>query len=173
MDSRFQIQEPVDNDKYLDMLFSGFRENKPVENKEYIDKDTIRKVREKVNKAHSNLKPGYIRRPMPQFNGLTLTQESWEECLDYYEIMMDRLSESKPYDIDRLLELELWFYPLIEPMYENDKEKWYYRETTKVNNYHSAYIPPYLKPTISYLIYEKIGKLGAQNHLDKINIIAN
>lgn len=174
MDSKFHIENPVNNDKYLQMLFAGFREQhtkKPQESSNIcVDKDKIKQIRENIGNAQQNAKQSYIRRPMPQFVKGTLTDDSWEECLDYYEIMMDRLGEKKPYDIDRILELELWFYPLIEPLSGN-KERWYSREITKVTKYHSHYLQNNLREIVAYLVYENFGKEGAQKHLDKINAL--
>lgn len=170
MNQQIKIESDIDNEKYLDMIFSGFRkiESGEVQERRRANRETIRKIREKVNEAHIGKKNSVIIRPVPKFDGLTLTPQSWDECLNYYEIMMDRFSENKPYDIGRILELELWFYPLIEPKV-GDVKRWYEREMTKVTKFHSAYLSQPLREIVAYLIYENLGEEGLRKHLDKLN----
>ena len=139
---------------FLGMLFRGYRE--AIINPSAVDQVDISHIRDDVRKATESVKEKPLPLPTPHMNGNGLTQESWEECLNYYEVRMERLMENTPYDMDKIVKLELWFLRLIEPI-TGDVDAWKRREMYKCEHYHTIYLPPPLHSLVSKAIQAKLG----------------
>ena len=191
MNEKFKNNDRVNNIAYLGMLFDGYREMKYKEKMRdthddgriEVDRNALRKMKYEVRLANASVEEKFIFRPVPIYsnNGVSLTQESWDKCLEYYEIRTEKLSESKPYDSDKLLELERWFIRLVEPIpvldgsnpakYRRDLEQWYRRETSKSMNYYSPYLPEPLRNLVGCLIFANVDANFFTEHNAKVQLL--
>lgn len=149
----------ADDYAFLGMLFHGYRQAST--NKPYDDQPDRRErleiIKRDVREATKMTKETFMLRPFPDIQNGMATEESWEECLEYYEVQSDRLMDESPHNINEIIELELWFLRIIEPC-TGDVNKWKSRELYKCVHYHTWYLSPPLHALVGKAVHAKLGK---------------
>jgi hypothetical protein len=88
-------------------------------------------------------------------DGYTLTKESYESCLNYYETMSDSLTNGA-INLDSLSRLDLWMISIISPVDFTDPYGWKRHEVNKYIQCHSNEAAPPYRQMISYKLKDKI-----------------
>lgn len=143
--------KPVDNDAFLKMMDYEYTKLK-LQNRPPADLDAVNAVRQAVKEG---TREDVISYPVviTDGSGYALSKSSWEECLDFYECASDIIARTGM-DIDKMVELEIWFVNLIEPLHQ--AKLWFEEERNKYTNCHSKYANYSYRPLIKFKMSEKI-----------------
>lgn len=155
--SRKMKEPPVNNAAFITMLDKAYAK------KDYhkADLKKVASVRSAVQNTHIEKKQLVPPKLVFSSDGLTLTRESYEECLDFYDSVSDELT-AQILDLDKLAELDFWLICLIEPFDYTNPEAWYTRELNKIIQCHSNNLNPIYRQLVSYKLRSRIpeSKIG-------------
>lgn len=157
----------ADDYAFLGMLFQGYR-NAHSSTSRSVD---ISHIKQEVREATAVVEEEVMLRPFPVLRGGMATPESWEECLEYYEVQSETLMEESDKNMEAMVELELWFLRIIEPCV-GDVDAWKSRELYKCTHYHTIYLPPPLRDSVGKAVHAKLSKTAffriLQGKIEKI-----
>jgi hypothetical protein len=88
-------------------------------------------------------------------DGYTLTEESYESCVNYYETMTDSLTYGT-INLESLSRLDLWMISIVSPVDFTNPYGWKQKEINKYLQCHSNEAPPPYRQMISYKLKGKI-----------------
>lgn len=165
----------IDDERYFDMIFRGYQNKYTSDPRPKVDHSVVSAVKCGAKAAYEQMKEKEptLKQPTPIQDGYTLTQESWEECLDYYEVELERLMFKNRIRMADLVALERWFLPLIEPLPSTKRERkmWKQREEFKIQKYHSIYLPSQLSNHVSDAMMKILGNTFAISHSRTIRLL--
>lgn len=147
----------------LEMIFATYsQEYQPSK----ADPSKCGKISQRVQE--NAIKPHVVNKNLPtieHFNGIT-TRKSYDEALTFYEAKIDTYREIKPFPIDRLIRLELWFIQIMEPPPANTEniDIWKNREHSKCRNFYSHYCPADLRIWLMGRLETKLPRNWRKNY---------
>ena len=161
-------REPlVDNKAYLcflDKAYSSTKERKKV------DREKIDAIKVSVKITESKKSKMKVPNVIKTKDMITLTEDSWGKCLDYYETCVDALTTPQV-NLSKLVELEFWFIFLIEPVDHSNIGKWHEKENNKMIQCHSNYLPLQYRQIVSFKLKTMLSHELVKYMNDSVNYV--